>query len=206
MYNSTYSLNKNNLHKHHSASESSPVDASERRRQTFWRIYRIPLYEFERKRTNRLFKEIHSLRLCRQVFNTEIARREAIVFHRLGDLRDIDLNSEDEAERPIIPSFSESESSDDNTFLDLEPVVLASSVVRIDQANIFTPINRNSDLRVGDRVRVTNRLSHVSGTVTEPDRLAVVTKVNRVFIHLLTDSGHNIRRIKKNLEPGAATV
>ena len=128
------------------------------------------LGETSEEETNRLFKELHSLRLCRQVFNTEIARREAIVFHRLGALRSIDLDSEDEAERPIIPSFSESESSDDDTFPDLEPVVLASSVVRIDQANIFTPINSNSDLRIGDRVRVTNRLSHVSGTVTEPDR------------------------------------
>ena len=164
------------------------------------------LGETSEEETNRLFKEIHSLRLCRKVFNTEIARREAIVFHCLGEIRNIDLDSEDEVERPIIPCLSESESSEDVTLPDLEPVVLATSVVRIDQANIFTPINRNSDLRVGDRVRVTNRLSHVSGTVTELDRLAVVTKVNRIFIHLLTDRGHNIRRIKKNLELGAATV
>ena len=162
--------------------------------------------ETSEEETDRLFKEIHSLRLCRQVFNTEIARREAIVFHRLGVLRGIDLDSEDEAERPFIPSFSESQSSDDDTFPDLEPVVLASSVVRVDQANIFTPINRNSDLRIGDRVRVTNHLSHVSGAVTESDRLAVVTKVNRFFIHLRTDTGHNIRRITKNLELASATV
>ena len=55
-------------------------------------------------------------------------------------------------------------------------------------------------MRIGDRVRITNRLAHISEPVTEDDRLATVVKVNRIKIAIRTDSGHTTSRIRSNLE------
>ena len=131
------------------------------------------LNERRENQSNRILKEINSLRLVRQVFNAEIARRETQLFHRLGDLRNIDLDSGDEDDPPIIPSYNDFE-SDDDTLPDLEPLLQATSVVKIEPSTIYTPVDNNSDLRIGDCVRIKNGISHVSGPVTESDRLAIL--------------------------------
>ena len=64
----------------------------------------------------------------------------------------------------------------------------------------FGPITSPRGVRVGDRVRITNRLNHVNREPTEQDRLAAVTKVKRIMIQLATDTGHRASRIRSNLE------
>ena len=64
----------------------------------------------------------------------------------------------------------------------------------------YHSITSNSDLQPGDRVRITNSLRHISGPIAEEDRLGNVVKVNKVFILVLTDSGHSVNRIKSNLQ------
>ena len=65
----------------------------------------------------------------------------------------------------------------------------------------FEPILSPKDIQVGDRVRITNRLSHVKGrSTTEEDARGTVTKITLVHLRLITDSGIDTSRIRKNLE------
>ena len=64
---------------------------------------------------------------------------------------------------------------------------------------IAVPITSPREVKIGDLVRITNRISHATGTETEQDRLATVTKVNRILIQVETDSGYKTSRIRNNL-------
>jgi hypothetical protein len=65
----------------------------------------------------------------------------------------------------------------------------------------YQPILSPKDIQVGDRVRITNRLSHVKGrSPTEADARATVTKINLVQIRVVTNSGIDTSRVRKNLE------
>lgn len=56
-------------------------------------------------------------------------------------------------------------------------------------------------LQVGDRVLITNRITHVTRgrTATPADRLATVTRVHRNQVHVKTDNGHHTWRVANNL-------
>ena len=56
------------------------------------------------------------------------------------------------------------------------------------------------DLIIGDRVRITNRLSHAGRSPTVAESLATVVKINRVFVILRTDSGLRTKRVVSNLQ------
>ena len=68
---------------------------------------------------------------------------------------------------------------------------------------VATPVRNTREVRPGDRVRIKNKISQVTGReVEERDRLATVTRVNvgRRRIYITTDSGIETWRAPKNLD------
>jgi hypothetical protein len=65
--------------------------------------------------------------------------------------------------------------------------------------------------RVGDRVRITNRIAYFGRATTPGDRTGTVTKITEKRVYLATDSGIHTNRAPKNLThittdiPGAFT-
>ena len=136
--------------------------------------------------------------------NSEIELREQGLYQRLSDIRDLGLGGisyEPWRRHPLSSTSSESGelSEVDQIIADAnrpERLLLAT----VPTALVFVPISSPRGVRVGDRVRITNRLSHITGTPTEDDRLAIVIKVNRIKIRIRTDSGHRTSRIRSDLE------
>ena len=66
---------------------------------------------------------------------------------------------------------------------------------------VATPVRNTREVRPGDRVRIKNKISQVTGReVEERDRLATVTSVGIRRIYIKTDSGIETWRAPKNLD------
>ena len=68
---------------------------------------------------------------------------------------------------------------------------------------VATPVRNTREVRPGDRVRIKNRISQITGReIEERDRLATVTRVNVGLrrIYITTDSGIETWRAPKNLD------
>ena len=164
----------------------------------------MPLEVNEEQEINDIIIALTRLRLCRQRFNSEIELREQGLYQRLSDIRSLGLGTISYEPLRRHPLSSTSSESGEPSELD-HIIADANNTDRLRQAtvpiaSVSVPISSPRGVRVGDRVRITNRLTHVVGPVTEDDRLATVVKVNRIKIGIRTDSGHTTSRIRSNLE------
>ena len=142
--------------------------------------------------------ELEHLRFCRLEFNTEVDTTESLLLQRISDIRGLGIENVNYTPRRR-PNTSPSDSSEEvNTLNQLIEDVGERTFPTVHRP-LFEPITSPRGVRVGDRVRITNRLYHVTGQPTEQDRLATVTKVNRIKILLTTDTGHTTSRIRSNL-------
>ena len=164
----------------------------------------IPLEAGEDQEENDIIIALNRLRLCRQRFNSEIDLREQGLYQRLSDIRSLGLENityEPYRRHPLSSTSSESgELSEVDRIIEDAAQPDRLLLATVPTATVFVPISSPRGVLVGDRVRITNRLSHVPGPTTESDRLATVIKVNRIKIGLRTDSGHRTSRIRSNLE------
>ena len=130
--------------------------------------------------------ELERLCLCRIEFNAE-----SLLLQRISDIRGLEIENVDYTPR----GRTNTEVNSLNQLIEDVGERTFPTVHR----PLFEPITSPRGVRVGDRVRITNRLYHVTGQPTEQDRLATVTKVNRIKILLTTDTGHTTSRIRSNL-------
>ena len=164
----------------------------------------MPLEAGEDQEVNDIVIALTRLLLCRQRFNSEVDLREQGLYQRLSEIRSLGLDNityEPSRRHPLSSTSSESGelSEVDRIIADAvrpDRLLLATAPT----ASVFVPISSPRGVIVGDRVRITNRLSHITGPTTENDRLATVIKVNRIKIGIRTDSGHRTSRIPSNLE------
>ena len=164
----------------------------------------MPLEASEDQEENDIIIALNRLRLCRQRFNSEIDLREQGLYQRLSDRRSLELDNityEPYRRHPLSSTTSESgELSEVDRIIEDAAQPDRLLLATVPTATVFVPISSPRGVLVGDRVRITNRLSHVPGPTTESDRLATVIIVNRIKIGLRTDSGHRTSRIRSNLE------
>ena len=154
--------------------------------------------------TDQLIEDLNKLRICREVFNTEIERREARILQSLSDVRNLGLEHTDYDPRHSTsePPHSSSSSNSDNT----QPLpanvleVTLDPVTGTEETERGQAIGSPRDLIIGDRVKITNQLSHAGRSPTVADSLATVVKINRVFVILRTDSGLRTKRVVSNLQ------
>ena len=160
----------------------------------------MPLEVSEEQELNDIVIALTRLHLCRERFNSEIELREQGLYRRLSAIRSLGL--ENISYEPLRRHPLSSTSSESGQQSELDRIIAdANTPDRLRQAAIptalvFAPISSPRGVRIGDRVRITSRLTHV----TEDDRLATVVKVNRIKITIRTDSGHTTSRIRSNLE------
>ena len=137
-----------------------------------------------------IIKELERLRLARKDFSESIDQQERELLRRLNH------SYPQGAEPPISPTIA--------VGISRSVEVKSEGKVHLRRTNSgpveYRPIASNSELQPGDRIRITNSLRHISGPVAEENRLGVVTKVNKVFVQVTTDSGHSVNRIKSNLQ------
>ena len=154
--------------------------------------------------TDKLIEDLNKLRICREVFNTEIERREARILQSLSDARNLrlehtDYNPRHDTSEP--PHSSSSSNSDPNLSLPVGLLeVTIEPVLGTEGTERHQTIDSPRDLIIGDRVRITNRLSHAGRSPTVAESLATVVKINRVFVILRTDSGLRTKRVVSNLQ------
>ena len=127
-----------------------------------------------------LINSLEDLRVRRRELNDSLDNQEAVILRRLttGSSQNLTNRASNQSQEG---SISEGE------------IQLHRQSFR------YRPIPSNASLQPGDRVKVINALAHISGPIDQEDRLATVTKVHRVFIEVQTDSGHVIKRKRKNL-------
>ena len=142
--------------------------------------------------------ELELLRLCRLEFNTEIDTTESLLLQRISDIRGLGIETVEYVPRGRTNTSPSDSREKTNTLNQLIEEVGERTFQTI-RRPLFEPITSPHGVRVGDRVRITNRLYHVTGEPTEQDRLATVTKVNRIKVQLTTDTGHTTSRIRANL-------
>ena len=163
-------------------------------------------------------KGLNRLRLVRESFNKDFDNKEARLLNRLAEITGVDLEGDNgtDIESVSIPSSVPELESIHTAIARIEtervlssdptPPAILSFDTRVAYTQVpvqpsYRPILSPRDVQVGDRVRITNRLSHVKGRSSLPeDAVGTVTKVNLVHIRLITDSGIETSRIKKNLE------
>ena len=151
---------------------------------------------------NHVIRQLEELRITRREFEEDSNLREAGLIQRLSVLRRLDI--------PIENGFQSrsrndhlSSSSDDTTETNQESVdrgIVREYSIAATRAgpgrptqSTLTNIASPKDVNVGNRVRIVNRINHAIGTETEEDRLATVTKVNRIRVQIKTDSGHKTK-------------
>ena len=163
----------------------------------------MPIEVGEEERFNYIIGQLSRLRLCRERFNLEVNQREEMLLQQLSDARGLGL--EHTSYEPLTRNQLSSTDSDsgERSLVDaiIEETTAPASIrfLPTPPPPVFVPITSPRGVRIGDRVRITNHLTHISGTASEADRLATVTKVNRIKIGIRTDSGHATSRIKSNL-------
>ena len=151
---------------------------------------------------------LNRLRLVRENINKEFDDKEKRLLNRLAILTNVDLAADNQVN--LEPG------SDNESVPDLETIVSSvfapTPVLSFDASAAYhqAPLPTLSPYRpytstrafvVGDRITITNRLSHVKDRpASEADRKGTVTKINLVHVRILTDSGIETSRIRKNLE------
>ena len=142
-------------------------------------------------------------------FEEDSSLKEACLIQRLSVLRHHNIPIENgfttDAANQQLSSSSSNNSDETEEGTAVQDIVRQYSlaVVRTDLRHYSQPtllsIRSPREVKVGDRVRIPNLLCDITGEAKEEDRLAPVTKVNCVRIHVKTDSGHTISRIKSNV-------
>ena len=164
----------------------------------------MPIEVEQEQRLDYIIGQLSRLHLCRERFNLEINQREEALLLQLSDARGLGLEHasyEPQARNTLSSTDSETE---EQSIIDtiIEETTTPPSICFLPTPPppVFVPIDSPRGVRVGDRIRITNRLSHISGTPSETDRLGTVTKVNRIRIGVRMDSGHVTSHIKANLQ------
>ena len=172
------------------------------------------------RRVDSLLRHLDQLRVLRREFESQILRQEAVILNQLSELRRLNLrNARSQYTFPVHQDALSTESSETEqrrrveTFERLADAIYEISVpinntsdeevsAGSDSTNspTFVAISTSRPVTVGSRVRITNGLSHISGPISEADRLATVTKVNRIRIQVRTDSGQITSRFRANLQ------
>ena len=172
------------------------------------------------RRVDSLLRHLDQLRVLRREFESQIIGQEAVILNQLSELRRLNLrNARSQYTFPVHRDVLSTESSETEqqrrveTFERFADAIYEISVpinntsdeegsAGSDSSNsaTFVAISTSRPVTVGSRVRITNGLSHVSGPICEADRLATVTKVNRIRIQVRTDSGQVTSRVRANLQ------
>ena len=161
------------------------------------------------KQIQTITRKLNRLRICRDSFNKDFNRREKSLLNDLASITHVDLNRDNQTILATHDSDSVSSSIPDleailslgpsDPPLPVVPSFVPSRPLVFDAVNAylqvpyppkstFEPILSPKDIQVGDRVRITNRLSHVKGrSPTEADARATVTKINLVQIRVITN-------------------
>ena len=176
----------------------------------------------QERRVDSLIRHLDRLRALRRDFESQIITQEAVILNQLSELRRLNLRDiRTQYANPVYHETLSTESSEIEqqrrveTFerfadaiyevtVPLDDSSEESSAASEESSNandlVFAPISSTRQVSVGSRVRITNGLSHISGAISEADRLATVLKVNRVRVQVRTDSGEVTSRIRSNLQ------
>ena len=176
----------------------------------------------QERRVDSLIRHLDRLRALRRDFESQIITQEAVILNQLSELRRLNLRDiRTQYANPVYHETLSTESSEVEqqrrveTFerfadaiyevtVPLEDSSEESSAASEELSNandlIFVPISSTRQVSVGSRVKITNGLGHISGAISEADRLATVVKVNRVRVQVRTDSGEVTSRIRSNLQ------
>ena len=176
----------------------------------------------QERRVDSLIGHLDRLRALRRDFESQIITQEAVILNQLSELRRLNLRDiRTQYANPVYHETLSTESSEIEqqrrveTFerfadaiyevtVPLDDSSEESSAASEESSNandlVFAPISSTRQVSVGSRVRITNGLSHISGAISEADRLATVLKVNRVRVQVRTDSGEVTSRIRSNLQ------
>ena len=176
----------------------------------------------QERRVDSLIRHLDRLRALRRDFESQIITQEAVILNQLSELRRLNLRDiRTQYANPVYHETLSTESSEIEqqrrveTFerfadaiyevtVPLDDSSEESSAASEESSNandlVFAPISSTRLVSVGSRVRITNGLSHISGAISEADRLATVLKVNRVRVQVRTDSGEVTSRIRSNLQ------
>ena len=158
---------------------------------------------------NQVIRQLEELRIIRREFEEDIDLREAGLIQRLSVLRRWDIPIENGLQTRSSNdrlSSSSNDTAETNQEAADQGIVREYSIAATragpgrSTPSTLTNIASPRDVNVGDRVRIVNRINHAIGTETEEDRLATVTKVNRIRVQIKTDSGHKTSRIRSNLQ------
>ena len=164
----------------------------------------MPIEVDEDQRLDYIIGQLSRLRLCRERFNLEINQREEALLQQLSDARGLGLEHASYGPQARNTLSSTDSETEEQSIIDtiIEEATRPSSIRFLPSPPppVFVAIESPRGVRVGDRIRITNRLNHISGTPSETDRLGTVIKVNRIRIGVRTDSGHVTSRIKANLQ------
>jgi hypothetical protein len=174
------------------------------------------------KEIQTITRKLNRLRICKDSFNKDFNRREKRLLDQLASVTHVDLSRDNQTVLASHNSDSETSSIPDleailtigssdpplpviPSFVPSRPLVFDATDAYLQlpypAEPTFEAILSPKDIQVGDRVRITNRLSHVKGrSTTEEDTRGTITKINLVHIRLVTDSGIDTSRIRKNLE------
>ena len=176
----------------------------------------------QERRVDSLIRHLDRLRALRREFESQIITQEAVILNQISELRRLNLRDiRTQYTNPVYHETLSTESSEVEqqrrveTFerfadaiyevtVPLDDSSEESSAASEELSNvndlIFVPISSTRQVSVGSRVKITNGLGHISGAISEADRLATVVKVNRVRVQVRTDSGEVTSRIRSNLQ------
>ena len=148
-------------------------------------------------------RSLNELRVAREETNGRFNRQEQALHIQLARATCVILPSEpttvpSDYSPQVTEAFQPQGSIDLPTVVKGEPRIAHTTTEPIKE--VFQDISSPRDLKPGDLVRITNRLSHVQGTPIEADRRATAVKVNPVRITVETLSGVRTSRIKRNFQ------
>ena len=168
---------------------------------------------------NNLTKQLNRLRLQRQDFYLQVDAEEVRLLDRIRQANASSHSIVPSPRHSIVPSARHCESGRNirptrrdreetlsvQTPVDLPNLVQSEVPLRVSSAPTSQPaysyrtVNASRELKIGDRVKITNKIRFVSGRPTDKDRLATVVRKTQFYIHLVTDSGYTTSRAAKNL-------
>lgn len=176
---------------------------------------------------NNLTKQLNRLRLQRQDFYLQVDAEEVRLLDRIRQANASSHSIVPSPRHSIVPSPRHSivpsarhcesgrnirptrrdreETLSVQTPVDLPNLEQSEVPLRVSSAPTSQPaysyrtVNASRELKIGDRVKITNKIRFVSGRPTDKDRLATVVRKTQFYIHLVTDSGYTTSRAAKNL-------
>jgi hypothetical protein len=168
---------------------------------------------------NKLTKQLNRLRLQRQDFYLQVDAEEVRLLDRIRQANASSHSIVPSPRHSIVPSARHCESGRNirptrrdreetlsvQTPVDLPSLEQSEVPLRVSSAPTSQPaysyrtVNASRELKIGDRVKITNKIRFVSGRPTDKDRLATVVRKTQFYIHLVTDSGYTTSRAAKNL-------